>query len=128
MGWEKTSAQRAEAILIYLMQEALGNGHVFLRQLELAQQMHESGVPATVAAAALEAQGRRATITRVRGRDIYGAEVVFIYLPHMLQSETGLAASIQVRISQGAPVLRTALHSMIDETSATLNSLIAAAR
>ena len=115
MGWEKTSAQRAEAILIYLMQEALGNGHVFLRQPELTQQMHESGVPATVAAAALEAQARRATITRVRGRDIYGAAVVFIYLPHMLQYETGLAASIQVRISQGAPVLRTALHSMIDE-------------
>ena len=115
MGWEKTSAQRAEAILIYLMQEALGNGHVFLRQPELTQQMHESGVPASVAAAALEAQARRATITRVRGRDIYGAEVVFIYLPHMLQYETGLAASIQARISPGAPVLRTALHSMIDE-------------
>ena len=113
MGWDKTSPQRAEAILLYLMQEALGEGHVFLQGHELAARMRDSGVAPAITAAALATQTAAQKVAVLRGTDRGGNTGSYIYLPEMLAYETGLAAAVRARVVPGTSMRRPALGSLI---------------
>ena len=120
MGWSKSSPQRAEVILLYLMTESEADGHVFLTQGELLDKMQISGVTIPVAREALESHLRARNVKRLRARDAGGAEISYIYLPHMLAYEEGLAKIIHARATAQPTLLGHVLQSMVHEAEIEL--------
>jgi len=120
MGWSRCSPQRAEAILLYLMAESETDGHVFLTQAELQDKMFSSGVTMPVAQEALETHLQHRKVQRVRARGASGAEASYIYLPHMLAYEEGLARAIHSRAVLQPTLLGNVLQAMIHEAEIEL--------
>ena len=120
MGWKKDSPERAEAILIYLMEKARDEGDVYLFEGDLLSKMHASGVPPAISAAALAAQTGHRRIRRVRAAGANGSAAPLVYLPEMLEYEQALAKAVDERLASGATVFGAVLSTMIREAEAEL--------
>ena len=124
MGWARSSPERAEAVLIYLVNEQLNGGHTFVHLDSLIGKLAAVGVPKAVADGAVAAQTAARRIVIVPARDAGGLHLPLVYLRHTLEFDQKLAEMVDARVSTGALVFDTVLNAIISDAEHDLDVVL----